>query len=310
VPPFQVELDFYHGPLDLLVVLVRQGEIDVLELAISEITHRYVETQELREGMNVEEMGDFLILAASLMELKSRQLLPSVDESPLEIEAEGAKHELVKQLLEYRRFREAASLLGERAAQRQRRLARQSQDLASSANDLAQQPIGELELWDLVSAFSRLMRENIVPVADTVEKDPTPLPVYMNRLEASILAAGDQGISFRSLLGTTNTRSQIIGKFLATLELIKTRRVWVEVDPAREEICFFPPRHDRLEFFDDDSMVMADTSEPPPEASALHAPLEDDEESAVNDLLARLSADEDNPTPGSGWDDYESLDES
>ena len=318
MPAFQVDLDFYHGPLDLLVVLVRQQEIDVLELMIGEITRRYIDCCELQGSIDIEDVGDFLILASSLMETKSRQLLPRVEETEIEIEADETKQELVRQLLEYRRFREAATLLGERAIQQQRRLARQASDLSNAAKDPTKQPIRELELWDLVSAFSRLMRENIVPVTDTVEKDPTPLPVYMSRLEALILAAGEGGITFRDLLGTTNAKPQIIGKFLATLELIKGRRVWVEFDPVTEEILFFPPREEPLAYGDDsENMTMADNNVPPDvmiSEPVPHVQYDEEEFAGESDLLARFNRSEEEestvePNPESAWAGFEPLDE-
>jgi segregation and condensation protein A len=318
----QVELEFYHGPLDLLVALVRQGELDVLELMVGEITRRYIDRCELGETLDMDDAGTFLVLASVLMEMKSRQLLPQVDQTPIEVEAEETREELVRQLLEYRRFREVAALLGERAIRQQQRLSRQAADLSASDLHPAKQPIRELELWDLVSAFSRLMRENIVPVAQAIERDPTPLPVYMNRLEASILSVGEEGISFRDLLGTSNTRSQIIGKFLATLELIKTRRIWLELDLASDEIRFYPPRHEPLVFDesaggDGESMPMADSNVPPemmPNASlaADEAVTEDDEwgsASLWNDVSHRSSEEPVDAEPTDAWADFEPLDD-
>jgi segregation and condensation protein A len=313
----QVELDFYHGPLDLLVALVRQGELDVLELMVAEITRRYMDSCELGDSLDMEDAGTFLVLATILMEMKSRQLLPTVDETPIEIEAEETREELVRQLLEYRRFREAAALLGQRALQQQQRLAREAQDLSASDLHPAKQPIRELELWDLVSAFSRLMRENIVPVAQMIERDPTPLPVYMNRLEAAVLSVGEEGLCFRDLLGTTNTRSQIIGKFLATLELIKTRRVWVELDLTTEEIRFYPPRHEPLRFEESEPMAMADSNVPPDAFADGHSPRPQDppeeEEFGSSALWARLAdrqADEGvEADPESAWADFEPIED-
>jgi segregation and condensation protein A len=312
----QVELDFYHGPLDLLVALVRQGELDVLELMVAEITRRYIDTCEVGQPLDMDDAGTFLVLASVLMEIKSRQLLPHVEETPIEVEADEAREELVRQLLEYRRFREAAALLGERALRQQERLAREAQDLSASDLHPAKQPIRELELWDLVAAFSRLMRENIVPVAETVERDPTPLPVYMNRLEATVLSVGEEGISFRDLLGTTNTRSQIIGKFLATLELIKTRRVWLELDPASDEIRFYPPREEPFRFEESESMAMADSSVPPDVVESMSSPVIEevgDEEFGSSSLWASLRSKESDELieadPDSAWAGFEPLDD-
>ncbi|MBY0588464.1 segregation/condensation protein A [bacterium] len=313
-----VDVEFYHGPLDLLVALVRQGELDVLELMVGEITRRYIDTCELGTSLDMDDAGSFLVLASVLMEMKSRHLLPHVDETPIEIEAEETREELVRQLLEYRRFREAATLLGERALRQQQRLAREAQDLSAADIHPSKQPIRELELWDLVSAFSRLMRENIVPVAQAIERDPTPLPVYMNRLEAAILQLGEEGVSFRDLLGTTNTRSQIIGKFLATLELIKTRRVWLEMDIVSDEIRFYPPRHEPLQFGESseeesDAMPMADSSVPPDAMQASSMSVWDEEEQSSEALWASLGQgnqpDSTHADPDNAWADFEPLED-
>lgn len=301
---FRVDVDFYHGPLDLLAVLVRHGEVDVLELTISEVTRRYVESPELGQTLNLDEAGEFLVLVSSLMEFKSLRLLPHAPEDPEEDAWSETRQELVKQLLEYRRFREAAAALAEKAALQQQRLPRLAREGAEAASDPAQQPIRELELWDLVSAFSRLMKENVVPVAEELERDPTPLPVYMNRLESMVKHAGVGGVLFRDLLGTRNTKAQIIGKFLAVLELIKRGRVWVEVDAAREEVFFFPPRtpapQDELE----SSMPMADASVPP---EALRAGAERD--APESPFWSALEEDSPPADPKRAWEDYEPLDD-
>jgi segregation and condensation protein A len=302
VTAFRVDVDFYHGPLDLLTVLVRHGEVDVLDLAISEVTRRYVESPELGQALNLDEAGEFLVLVSTLMEYKSIRLLPDAEESPEEDEWAETRQELVKQLLEYRRFREVAAVLAEKAALQQQRLPRQARD--GAAMDPSQQPIRELELWDLVSAFSRLMKENVVPVAEELERDPTPLPVYMNRLESMVKDAGVGGVSFRDLLGTRNSKAQIIGKFLAVLELIKRGRVWVEVDAAREEVYFYPPREPAPADDLESSMPMADASVPPDASRAAR-------EGASLEFPVWTSLEEDSPPPDPkrAWEGYEPLEE-
>jgi segregation and condensation protein A len=202
-----------------------------------------------------------LLLVSTLMEFKSRALLPADDVEEEIAEDDSARQELVRQLLEYRRYRMAANLLEERAAQQRERVPRLSTEDPFDRTDPAAEPIRELELWDLLAAFSRLMKANVVPVAASIAKDPTPIREYMRRLEEAVLESG--GIEFERLLGLTNTRAQLIGKFLAVLELIKSGRVWVEWGRG-DDIVFLPPRRTIIgDPADADLMAMEDATAPP-----------------------------------------------
>lgn len=296
----QVEQDCYHGPLDLLVCLVRMNEVDILDVAISVIAQAYFDALEVLSTAVMEAAGEFLVQITLLMEYKSRALIPTPSDPVQEQEQEN-RRDLVKQLLEYKRFKEAAALLWEKARKHQLRMARAVDDLPVTPKDPATQPIRELELWDLVSAFSRLMKESIVPVTDRIPRDPTPIGVYMDRLEAIVLQAGE--VTFRQLIGEGNTKPQLIGKFLALLELIKRRRVWVEPGSDPDSILVSPPRElPTLE--QTSSMPMEDESVPPdalPHAEAADA---GDADGAWDD------ADSSPPDAGnssSAWDDFEPI---
>jgi segregation and condensation protein A len=251
---FRVELDCYHGPLDLLLHLVRRRELDVLEIPLAGIVQRFLETLDERPAIDLDSAGEFLVVAATLMEFKSRLLLPRGEALEPDLEEIVQPPELVRQLLEYRQFREAGALLWQRALERQRKFRRAVKDLDAPA-DSAAQSTRDVELWDLVSALHRLLRENVVPDTDTIARDTTPIEEYMDRLEESVKAAGR--LDFRALFGVDNTRSQIVGKFLALLELIRCGRVWVELDDVSDNIVVSPP-HNAI-----GSMPMADASEPP-----------------------------------------------
>lgn len=304
---FKVELPFYSGPLDLLVHLVRVDELDVLEVSVAEIARRYLELIATTPGppRDLDEIGDFLVLASTLMEYKSRALVPGpADENP-DSEPE-VRSELVRQLLEYKRFKEVAALLWDRAEEWRKRVGRKSDPWAHERSDLTTQPIRELELWDLVSAFSRLMKETVIPMADSVQRDPTPITAYMARLEELVLAGGGGGgegggrsgggVTFRDLMGSNNSRVQLIGKFLALLELIKCKQVWVEFDEATGEIVVQPPRA-AATARDAPSLPMADGNVPPD--ANVDAPR----------VRAEAAGDGVKPdgAPSSPWADYEPL---
>src|SRR5581483_2717200 len=153
--PYTVALDAYHGPLDLLLYLVRRSEVDVLDIPIAAIAEQFREYLHVLQQLDVEFAGYFLVMTATLVEIKSRMLLPAEARPDEEDDAADPRRELVRQLLEYRKFKDAAAALEERAARQGARVPRQ-EPAEPAAGGPAVKPV---ELWDLVSAFARLMRE-------------------------------------------------------------------------------------------------------------------------------------------------------
>lgn len=297
----KVEQDCYHGPLDLLVTLVRMNEVDVLDVAISCIAQAYLDALHDLSAEVIEAAGEFLVQITLLMEYKSRALIPTPSD-PVEQQEQESRRELVKQLLEYKRFKEAAALLWEKARKHQQRMARAVDDLPATPSNPATQPIRELELWDLVSAFSRLMKESVVPITDRIPRDPTPIGVYMDRLEAMVLQAGS--LTFRELIGEDNTRPQLIGKFLALLELIKRSRVWVEPGDDPDSILVSPPR--RIPTLDELPSVPMEDENVPPDAMPTPRQAADSQTDDAWGTGDQPGSGED-PGGSSAWDDFEPI---
>jgi segregation and condensation protein A len=220
---YQVELDVFRGPLDLLLYLVKRQEVDICDIPIAQVTEQFLHYLCVLEWIDVELAGDFLVLAATLMEIKSRLLLPRSD-NPEEEEADP-RLELVRQLLEYKKFKDAATLLEAQAERQLCRLARQPIELPAEPEP-AQQPLRQVELWDLVSAFGRLMRETLALQPQQIVMDATPIHVYM----ASILERlqAEPSLMFSALFTPPYQRSRLVGLFLAILELIKGRQIRAE----------------------------------------------------------------------------------
>jgi segregation and condensation protein A len=235
---FRVQLDTFSGPLDLLLYLVRKHELDVLAIPIAAIADQYLEILAVLEQIDVDAVGDFLDLATRLMELKARMMLPQDPEAD-EPAIEESRHELATQLLEYKRYRDAASLLEDRRLEWQRRFARRTNDLAEGPIDPAEQPIHEVELWDLVSAFSRVMREKAAPKPTRIRHDETPIEVHMRRIEERL--ATEPRIAFADLFPADSVKSRLVGVFLALLELIRHGRARVEQSEAFGEIFVLAP---------------------------------------------------------------------
>jgi segregation and condensation protein A len=214
-PRFQ--LDIFEGPLDLLLHLIKKNEVDVHDIPIALITDQYLAYLGLFEQLNLDLAGEYLVMAATLMQIKSRLLLP-----PAEGEAEeeeDPRSELVQQLEEYQRFRAAAAQLADRDILDRDVFRRSPEEPESETRELPR--LRELELADLVDALrevlSRLPEDKVheiigerIPIADRI-------PVILERLR-------DGDVEFESLF-EHSSRRELIATFLALLELVKMRAV-------------------------------------------------------------------------------------
>jgi segregation and condensation protein A len=233
---FRIDLDIFRGPLDLLLYLVRKHEVEIVEIPIATITDQYLQYLELLKQLDVNSVGDFLEMASTLIEIKSRMVLPRAGEE--EEMVEDARHDLVQRLLEYKEFKDAASMFEERSRAWQERFPRLANDSPPASRDVADEPIQELELWDLVSAFGRIMRDYQVAVPSNIVYDETPIHVYMSRIHDRLRGGGR--FAFGDLFEPGMHRSALIGMFLAVLELVRHHGVRAEQQELHGEIWLFP----------------------------------------------------------------------
>jgi segregation and condensation protein A len=228
---YQVDLEVFRGPVDLLLYLVKRDEVDIRDIPIARVAAQFLDYLRLLAHIDVESVGDFLVLAATLMEIKSKVLLPRPEESPEE--AADPRQELVRQLIEYKKFKDAALLLEAQAERQQSRLPRLGVE-SPAAPDPASQPLRQVELWDLVSAFGRLMRETLALQPQQIPVDPTPVHVYMEEILARLRSEGR--VAFTALFTPPHSRARLVGLFLALLELIKSRTIVAEQPQAFADI--------------------------------------------------------------------------
>jgi segregation and condensation protein A len=221
---FRVNLDIFRGPLDLLLYLVRRHEVEIVEIPIATITDQFLEYLAVLEQLDVGAVGDFLAVAAWLVEIKSQQVLPRGDE--VEEEIEDPRQELVRRLLEYKRYRDAASVLEERSRQWQQCYPRLANDLPGRDRNLAEEPIREVELWDLVSALGRILRDSAAAQPASIVYDDTPIHVYMARIYQRLLEHGR--LALGELFDARLHKSALVGIFLAVLELVRHQRILAE----------------------------------------------------------------------------------
>ncbi len=240
---YRVELDLFTGPLDLLLYLVRRNEVDIVRLPISRITRQFQEFLEVLQAIDLELVGDFVVMASTLAEIKSRLVLPQQDdeEPPLETPADGEdpRSELIQRLLEYKKFKDAALALEARAAEWQERYPRLSDERPVAGTDHAADRIKEVELWDLISALGRVLRRKDVEEEGHIRYDDTPIQVYVEQIGARVRAEGE--VRFTTLFEKETIRSRIVGMFLAVLELLRHHSFRAEQPEEYGEIYIYPP---------------------------------------------------------------------
>lgn len=234
---YRVQLDVYNGPLDLLLYLIRRDELDIHDIPISRITDTYMQyVHRLRDdaSLDINTAGEFLVMAATLMEIKSATLLPRpVAEPGAEASAGGAAAELtdpradlIRQLLEYKRFKDTARLLERRQEEHAQRYARSPAGLPGS-DEPPPLDMEEVQIWDLLDAFTKLMKEvgsgGRRGAQHEVVYDDTPLDLHATDIEDRLKR--DKRLTLRDLIVGRKSRSEMVGVFLAILELVRQRRI-------------------------------------------------------------------------------------
>jgi segregation and condensation protein A len=264
----------FQGPLDLLLHLVREQEVEIQDIEISKILDGYLAYLESFERLDIEYAGDFLVMAATLMAIKSRSLLPH-EELDLEDELDP-KDELIQRLIEYRRFKEAADGLDEARRERALMLERgwHGEVEAVAERELE---LGELTAWDLLAAFSRLMRETMADRPHVVSADPRPLRYYVNEVVRRLRT--ESSLTLRGLVDTFEglpVREALVGSFCALLELVRLELVKVRQRSHRDdiEIAIDAARAESIDdvvreaIFDDGRAAAAEAAEPEPAPEA------------------------------------------
>jgi segregation and condensation protein A len=220
MPDYTVRLEqVFQGPMDLLLHLVREQEVDIHEIEINRVIDGYIAYLRDLQAIDIEVAGDFLVMAATLMSIKSRALLPK-DEVDLEEELDP-RDELIQRLIEYRRFKEAARDLGDRFDERSRV---HPHGWREHSPDEPTIEFGELTHWDLLSTFSRLMRETLAHRPLEIRPDDRPLRWYVEHLAERVKK--EKSFSLVSLIEALASdpkasKPMLIGSFCALLELMK-----------------------------------------------------------------------------------------
>lgn len=232
---YRVSLDVYTGPLDLLLYLIRREEVDIQDIPISRITAQYIEHVDMLRSLDPDSIGQFLVLAATLMEIKSRMLLPTPPQEVADEDAIDPRADLVRQLLEYKRFKDAAEDLQHQGEQFSKRFPR-APGLAGTQDPY---DLEDAEVWDLLAAFNNLMLQTgrSASYQHQVVYDDTPIATHALGIVDHIQKQGGS-VEFASLF-SGKSRPQCVGLFLALLELIRRKRVRADQDHPFGQIYVF-----------------------------------------------------------------------
>ncbi|MEM6458464.1 MAG: segregation/condensation protein A [Planctomycetota bacterium] len=269
--PYRVQLDAYAGPLDLLLYLVKRHEIDLHDIPMAELTEQYLAHLRVIEGLSasgdpssgvkfdVDRAGEFLVMAATLVEIKSAMLMPRLaaaegdpdagDDDPTQQADADPRFELVQQLLAYKRYKDASLALDARRAEWDDRhpasattakpdaAADSPEDEAAASAAPVELDLDDVNVLDLAAAFGRLMDSIGFTGDHEVTYDDTPISLHAEDIADRLKRdAPDDGMTLRQLFVGRRSRSEMIGLFLATLELVRQRRVAVAQDPAGGEV--------------------------------------------------------------------------
>lgn len=231
-----ISLSVFEGPLDLLLFLIRKNEIDIYDIPIETVTRQYLDILHRMEQMNLEIAGEFFVMAATLMYIKSRMLLPKDEQLPQDDEEEDdvdPRWELVQQLIEYKKFKDAAGNLQNLIAEAQEILFR---DVTPSAEDKPERPLKPIDHITLWNAFNQVLRRlsDRITVGQ-IHDDPITVAERMEDI-LSLIETKREFLFTELIMGETISASYVVSTFLALLELSRLRRLKLEQEDNFEDI--------------------------------------------------------------------------
>jgi len=229
---YKVQLDSFAGPLDLLLYLVRKEEVDIYDIPIAHVTEQYIQYLEMLKMLDIDLAGEFLVMAATLMEIKSVMLLPKPE---LDAEGEGdlqdPRAELVRQLLEYKKFKDAANLLQDAAEERKLRFTRPDAILENiKPTEEPELDLDQVSIWTLLEAFDAILQATGQYDSYDHITDDTPIDLYQIELLHRLQTEGP--MTLQKAFEDRDNRLAMIGLFLGMLELMRNHLIWVEQPDA------------------------------------------------------------------------------
>ncbi len=231
---YKVKLEIFEGPLDLLLYLIKRDELDIHEISLERITRQYLEYLQAFKELNIDVAGEFIVMAANLIYLKSRSLLPLDQQPPEEdVEDDDPRWDLIRQLIEYKKFKEAAAQLQLRQLEQERIFVREP--LAPDFAFAAPLRLGEVGIFQLINAFQAVIkridaREDLREIFGEHFTVSDKITAILERVSGGI------ALRFSELFAAMASRVEVVVTFLALLELIRLRQVRATQASPFEEI--------------------------------------------------------------------------
>ena len=233
---YKVKLDIFEGPLDLLLYLIKKDEVDVLDVNIERVARQYIAYLDTFKMLNIDLAGEFIVMAANLMYLKSRTLIPKPVQPPEEEgDEDDPRWELIRQLIEYKKFKDAAGFLS-----RRQMMMEHVYPATPEVPDLKKDDVGgfpELGIFDLIRAFQKVLnrfrQEDLKEIADDRFTVSDKIEYLLNHV------APGTSMPFLQLFAAATSRDEVIVTFVAMLELMKMRQFRVTQDHLLGEITLF-----------------------------------------------------------------------
>ena len=229
---YKVKLEVFEGPLDLLLYLIKKDEVDIYDISLERITAQYLEFMEAFKVLDLEVAGEFVVMAANLIYLKSRALLPAHVQPPEEeAEEDDPRWDLIRQLIEYKKFKDAAAQLSVREVEQSKLFAR-----LSEPDGAPERPLGDVSVFDLINAFNNVLKriaaksEDLREIFEENHTVSDKIDLIMKMTGAGV------PLKFTELFAGAASRTEIVVTFLALLELIRLKQLRCVQDTAFSEI--------------------------------------------------------------------------
>ena len=234
----KIELANFYGPLDLLLHLIKEDELNIYDIPIARVTDQYIKYLEMMQKLDINLAGEFMVMASTLMEIKSKTLMPREEEE--QPEEEDPRFELVRKLIEYKKYKDFSRQFSSLMEERSKKCGRPETILQATLiilnqprlqrdqplKEEAKETLIELDLWTLVRSFSRLSRETTLDISTSILYDDVPIEQFIENIINRLKQVSS--LMFSELVGQPTDCFKVVKNLLASLELARQKRIELE----------------------------------------------------------------------------------
>jgi segregation and condensation protein A len=213
----QIKLGDFAGPLDLLLYLIRQEQANIFDIPIARITQKYLEYIQMMKRLDISLAADFLVMAATLIEIKSKMLLPRDPTAPADEEMDDPRQELVDRLLEYEKFKTAAGMLYERSTVEQAVFQRGKNETDEESSEV------DATVFDLLTVFQQIVARHADEIKMEIEREEVSLADMIRTIKRRIFE--EQELNLLTFFGEMHNKRELVTAFIAVLEIVRTESV-------------------------------------------------------------------------------------